>query len=395
MPKKRILIFSLVYFPNFIGGAEIAIKEITDRLGGEAGDFEFDMITLRLDKNLPKVEKIGNVTVHRVGFAGSQKASSDSLSWYLHLNKYFLLWTGFRKASKLHKKNKYDAIWSMMATYNSFAAILFKIFNRKVKFLLTLQEGDPIPFIKRRARPLWPLFKMIFTKADQIQTISNYLADFAKEMGGRYVTVVPNGVDVRHFSGVVSPSELEKWKEKIGKTPEKKVIVTASRLVVKNAVADIVKSLTLLPENILLAIAGTGYEEKNLKKIIEVNNLSSRVTFLGHVPHGDLPKLLKASDVFVRPSLSEGFGNSFIEAMASHIPVVATPVGGIVDFLYDGETGLFCEVENPKSIAEKVKILLENKNVREPIIENAFKMVSEKYDWNNVAEGMREIFYGL
>ena len=57
--KKKILIFSLVYYPNFIGGAEVAIKEITDRLRGA----DFDMVTLRFDRNLPKVEKIGNVTV--------------------------------------------------------------------------------------------------------------------------------------------------------------------------------------------------------------------------------------------------------------------------------------------------------------------------------------------
>lgn len=394
--KKRILIFSTVYFPNFIGGAEIAIKEITDRLGGEGSDFIFDMVTLRLDKTLPEVEKNGNVTIHRVGFVGSQKATSDSLPWYLHLNKYFLIWTGFRKARSLHKKNKYSAIWSMMATYNSFAAILFKIFNPKVKFLLTLQEGDPIPFIKRRARPLWPLFKMIFTRANYIQTISNYLADFARDMKARCpITVVPNGVDIRHFSLTQSPSELEKWKERIGKTEGKKAIVTASRLVVKNAVADIVKSLKYLDDNVVLAIAGTGYEENNLRKIVEENNLEKRVVFLGHIPHSDLPKLLKASDVFVRPSLSEGLGNSFIEAMAARIPVIATPVGGIVDFLQDGETGLFCEVANPESVSEKVKILLENKNVREPIIEKAFKMVCEKYDWDMVAEKMRDIFETL
>ena len=49
-------------------------------------------------------------------------------------------------------------------------------------------------------------------------------------------------------------------------------------------------------------------------------------------------------------------GNSFIEAMASGIPVIATPVGGITDFLKDGVTGLFCEVKNPESIAKGKRI---------------------------------------
>jgi len=58
----RILIFSTAYFP-FIGGAEVAIKEITDRLD----DVQFDLITAKFDKTLPKMEKIGNVKAYRVG----------------------------------------------------------------------------------------------------------------------------------------------------------------------------------------------------------------------------------------------------------------------------------------------------------------------------------------
>jgi hypothetical protein len=63
---KKILIFSLNYYPRFIGGAEVAIKEITDRISPE--EIEFHMITLRFDSALPAVEKIGNVLVYRIGF---------------------------------------------------------------------------------------------------------------------------------------------------------------------------------------------------------------------------------------------------------------------------------------------------------------------------------------
>ena len=54
--KKKILIFSTTYHP-FVGGAEVAVKEITDRLGDE---YDFDMVTLKFDRNLPDYEKIGN-----------------------------------------------------------------------------------------------------------------------------------------------------------------------------------------------------------------------------------------------------------------------------------------------------------------------------------------------
>ena len=57
--------------------------------------------------------------------------------------------------------------------------------------------------------------------------------------------------------------------------------------------------------------------------------------FWGQVDHKEMPKYLKISDVFTRPSRSEGFGISFVEAMAAEIPVVATQEGGLADFLFD------------------------------------------------------------
>ena len=63
---KRILIFSVAYYPTFIGGAEIAVKEITDR----THDLEFDMITLNLDGKQKLQERIGNVMIYRIGGPG-------------------------------------------------------------------------------------------------------------------------------------------------------------------------------------------------------------------------------------------------------------------------------------------------------------------------------------
>jgi glycosyltransferase involved in cell wall biosynthesis len=120
--------------------------------------------------------------------------------------------------------------------------------------------------------------------------------------------------------------------------------------------------------------------------------IADKVKFLGYVPHKEMPAYLHISDIFIRPSLSEGFGNSFIEAMAAGIPVIATPVGGIPDFLTDGQTGLFCEVGNPKSIAQKVEKLMKDAESREYIVTNARKMVEEKYDWKRIAGEMESVF---
>ena len=367
----------------------MAVKEITDRIS--PNDIEFHLIALRLDRSLPKTERIGNIVVHRVGFSSKLEVSPDSLPRSLHLNKYLYPLFAFFKAGMLHKSHHFDATWSIMANYSGFGALFFKLFHMDIPFILTLQEGDPIDYIKKRVRWVYPLFRMIFTHADYIQAISKYLADFALEMKAKVEpVVVANGVDVQLFSTIVPDAEINELKTSLNKNPEDIFLITTSRLVVKNAVSDIVSSLEYLSPNVRLLILGTGYEEKNLRTQVEKLGLVERVSFLGYVSHSDMPKYLKISDVFIRPSLSEGFGNSFIEAMAAGVPVIATAVGGIPDFLKNKETGLFCNVNDPKDIARKVEIFLRDSMLRNEIVDNALHMVIDHYDWSKIAKDMKE-----
>lgn len=389
--KKKILIFSLVYYPRFIGGAEIAVKEITDRIA--PAEISFDMVTLR--KSAPKFERLGSVNVYRVGFGW--RASEESFFGRHKIYKYFFPFFALRKALALQRKNHYDAVWSIMANYAGFGALFFKLLHPKIPLILTLQEGDPIQYIKKRVGIMYPVFKRIFTGADRIQTISNYLADWARDMGAKAgIVVVPNGVDVKKFkveSEELKAENRERVRGELGYGKDDTVLVTTSRLVEKNAVGDIIETLSFLPETIKLLIIGTGALEKSLRSKVKGQMLEARVRFAGFVPHEKLPPYLWASDIFVRPSLSEGMGNSFIEAMAASLPVIATRVGGITDFLRDGETGLFCETGNPRSIAQKVDKLVKDAESRKYITENAGRMVEARYDWHFIAERMnKEVF---
>jgi len=375
-----------------VGGAEVAIKEITDRISSK--EFEFDMITLQFNSKLPRFEKIGNVNVYRIGF--TQK-------FPLKINKYIFPFIAFWKAFRLQRKKKYAGIWAMMANYAGFATVFFKMAYPKIPYLLTLQEGDPITYIKKRVRFVYPIFRQIFARADIIQTISNYLAGFARDMGyNGPLKIVPNGVDTALFSKEIPESELNALKEKLGKKADEKFIITTSRLVLKNAVDDVIKSLVFLPSNYRFLVLGVGPDMEMLKALAQKEGVEKRVSFLGQVNHSGMPKYLKVSDVFTRPSLSEGFGNSFVEAMAAEVPVVATPVGGIPDFLFDLQitpnkepTGLFCNLRDPRDLAEKIERIIRDDALRARIIKNAKEMVMEKYDWVMIAKDMKDIFEGL
>ncbi len=370
---KRVLIFSLAYYPH-VGGAEVAIKEITDRIP----DVEFHMLTLNFGSEATE-EKIGNVLIHRIGNGSS------------YFSKILFIPRAACAARLMHRALDFDLFWAMMS-YMVLPIVLLRFVGVRVPYLLTLQEGDPFErtFNRWFILPFRPLFSIGFSGASAIQSISRYLVIWAKRMGFRGdVAVVGNGVDVARFSEAHMRSL----------TPRDVIIVTTSRLVHKNALDDVIRALVLLPEQIRFRIYGVGKEERNLAQLAKHLGVSSRVEFKGFIKHAELPAVLRECDIFIRPSRSEGMGNSFIEAMAAGLPVIATQEGGIADFLFDAKrnpgkeaTGWAVDKDSPEQIALAIKDILAHPEQVARVKETAKKLVSKEYDWNFITGKMKALF---
>ncbi|MBI4138641.1 glycosyltransferase family 4 protein [Candidatus Uhrbacteria bacterium] len=374
-----VIVFSTAYLPH-VGGAEIAVREITSRIP----DREFHLFCAKLDPKLPSLERIGSVTVHRVGFGSS-------------FDKYLLPILGPLSALRLtvHGTSR-PLVWSIMASYGGFAALVYCWLRPRTRLLLTLQEGDPLEHYARRTGRLAFLHKEIFKRADAVQTISRFLADWAMRMGFRGTpAVVPNGVDIERFTKTMSPERREELRASFGFGMGDTVLITVSRLSLKNGIDDLIRSLTFLSSSAKLLCIGEGEDRVKLETLVRQKGLEPRVVFTGTKAYEELPDLLNAADVFVRPSLSEGLGNAFLEAMAAGVPIIGTSVGGIPDFLRDGETGLFCRVRDPESVATAVKRLKADPNLRSRLTENARVLVRQSYDWNPITRKMEELFASL
>lgn len=383
MPKKTIFIFSTAYLP-LVGGAEVAVKEITERIT----NYNFILLTAKMKRGLLKSEKIGNIQIHRLGFGFS---FDKILLPFLAFFKYFSIIRNL----KLEIRN--SIFWGMMASYGSIGAYFIKIIKPEIPFLLTLQEGDSEEHLQKGKFGLVGFFgKRIIRKADKIQAISNYLKDFAFRQGARSpIHVVPNGVDLKKYK--TQSIKHKNLKLEYNIKDDEKIVITTSRLVYKNGIDILIKSIYELKKidpglKIKLLVLGDGGLRNELENLTEELNLKNETVFLGFVPQDEIYDYLKMADVFVRPSRSEGLGNSFLEAMATEVPVIGAAVGGIPDFLTDGETGLFCETDNYKDLAEKIRLILEDSKLREKIIQNAKKLIQEKYDWEKISKKMKEIF---
>ena len=168
-------------------------------------------------------------------------------------------------------------------------------------------------------------------------------------------------------------------------------IITTSSLIPRNGIDTLIEACALLKIDWELTIAGDGPLKDGLENRAIKLGLINRVKFLGRVPPEKINELLKNNNLFVRVSRHEGFGNSFVEAMAAGIPVIGTSVGGIVDFLFDNKTGFVVPVDDPKSLAEKIEYVAKNNN--KIIIAAAKKFVEDNYDWDIIAKKvLKEMF---
>jgi glycosyltransferase involved in cell wall biosynthesis len=127
--------------------------------------------------------------------------------------------------------------------------------------------------------------------------------------------------------------------------------------------------------------------------LINEYDLRDQVIFLGwRVDHHEIICLM---DIIVNPSFSEGFGRNILESMALKKATIATKTGGLRDTILNGENGFLVPIKNEEAIAEKLKFLIQNSEVREHIAENARKTVVENYRIEDKINKLNELFYRL
>jgi glycosyltransferase involved in cell wall biosynthesis len=211
---------------------------------------------------------------------------------------------------------------------------------------------------------------------------SNAAAGILEEEGvpRARVHVIPNGVMLDRFAPRTDPRPVT-------------TIVTVANLRREKAHEVLLAAAAqLAPRHPALQflIVGDGPRDAELRALATTLGVDAQVSFLGH--REDVPALLAQADMFVLPSRSEAFPNGVIEAMAAGLPVVASRVGGLLDLIDDGRTGLLVKPDSPVALVEAIESLLVSPARAAMIGASARQEVTQRYSFDRMVRAFEDLY---
>lgn len=265
--------------------------------------------------------------------------------------------------------------------------------NKENKKILVLAHGTEIP------KQYWTLMidmfrfkkKRIIKSYENVYKIianSNYTKDLMQaslKIDSKRILIIHPGIDVYHE--FISKEEHE-YVKKIthNRGP---IITTLARVEKRKGHKYIINAINEFKDqypNIIYLIAGKGPYLSEIKSYVKKLNLQDYVLFLGWITEPEKSLILKKSDVFAMTPVTsgesvEGFGMAFIDAAFHGVASVGSDNGGIIDAVIHGETGIICEADNQSDISLKLKMLIEDKNLRVELGNNGRKVAEKKFSW--------------
>jgi glycosyltransferase involved in cell wall biosynthesis len=194
------------------------------------------------------------------------------------------------------------------------------------------------------------------------QASKNRLVEYLGMPPDRLVAV-SNAVELQRFATPVEPGRSavrEQW----GIPPDAPVLGVLARLAPQKGLTYLVSALPAIlaqyPDTYVLVV-GEGYLRPDLEAQAQELGVESRLLLVGY--HANVVDYLRASDMFVLPSLFEGMPLSILEAMGAGLPVIATAVDGTPEVVIDGETGLLVPPADPEALAQAVNRLLDDRQL--------------------------------
>jgi glycosyltransferase involved in cell wall biosynthesis len=203
------------------------------------------------------------------------------------------------------------------------------------------------------------------------------------------ILTIYNGLDIGKLDFL--PEEEARNRLKI--QDSQVVIGTVANLYPAKGLEYLIEAASMIRNRfvaIKFIVMGEGMERKKLEELIKKHNLENIFFLVGAI--SDARKYLKAFNVFVLPSVKEGFPWVILEAMAAEVPIVATKVGALPEIIEDKKTALLVEPSDAKELSQAILTLLENYSFRISMAESAKKVVEEKFSLEKMVNEIEKLF---
>ena len=366
------------YFYPHIGGVEKVVLDLSRRLANHGHD------VMVLTFNIPKTKE--EETFHGIKIV---RVKAFDLSKVIGLQSA-ISFNIFKKLKKIVDEFKPDIIH----THNHFffSTLVGMLVKKRYNIctICTIHNGSvkdisgKLSIIIKTYEKI--ILRLINNNSELVITGSQKLYENGKKLGidSNRMIVIPNAVEFSFYHQNRTYSNRPRKVLFVGRLFSLKgpqLLIKAARLVIKK-----------IPDTEFF-IVGDGPMREKLVDMVKKYNLSKNVVFCGELT--DVRKKMKDSDLYVRPSLLEGFPYGVLEAMASGLPVIATKIGGTPDLLTHEKTGYLVKPGNINDLANAMINLLSNSDVLEAIARNGLELVEKKYSWDALYETYENFYLNL
>ncbi|MGA9532681.1 MAG: glycosyltransferase family 4 protein [Anaerolineales bacterium] len=249
-------------------------------------------------------------------------------------------------------------------------------------YILTVHLGD-VPGGVPEKTDRWfrfvdPFTPPIWRRAKKVVAVSQYTKQLADARYGVPVDVIPNGIELQHSQA-----------EPVSDPPR---LIFAGRFQPQKNLPFLMDALDCvrdLPWQ--LELVGDGHERAAIEEKTDQLGLQDRVIFRGWVTPSEVRRMLRASDLLVMPSLSEGLPVVGVEALAQGVAIAATAAGGLAELVEDGRNGILCPVGDADGYIEGLRRCLSDRKVLAEMKAQSLRM-AERYDIQRVALSYERIF---
>lgn len=389
MTKFRLAVLNTQPPHLYFGGVERRILEVTKRIqkdaevtvysGKKAGfitPINIEGINIVPCKSTDKLFPLDNWTYNRSLIKNTKVYDADVIE--IHNNSAYGLPKALEKTGKnkpfIHLVHGPLADEYEQGLQNKHQTIRAKLANKFMKYQAK-QEED------------------MAKKATQIVAVSNYskgkiLTHY--NLDKNKIQVIPNGVDIQKFK----PKNITEARKQLNFSNDPTALFVGGLVPRKGLLklVEVAKKVVKQQANTRFVIVGDGPLRGQLDQSLKAAGLTSNFIFLGNLKEDKLIAAYNAADVFVLPSIQEGQGIVLLEAQACSKPVVAFGVGGVNETVQQNQTGFLPKPDDIEGMADKLRELLSDDNLRQKMGIAGLKFVTENYTWELCAQRMLNLY---